>query len=71
MAGQADHVHAALVVGFLTGEQALHGIGAVEGLGIGDHAAQQGYQLVSIPGSVLANEQVGTFGAIAYDKVTM
>ena len=61
---EAEHVNTALVVVVLTGEQALDGIGAVEGLGVGNHAAQQGDQLVSVPGSVLTHEQVGAGGAV-------
>ena len=63
-AGKAEHIHTALVVVVLTGEQALDGIGAVQALGVGDDAAQQGDQLVGVPGSVLADEQVGALGAV-------
>ena len=63
-AGKAEHIHTALVVVVLTGEQALDGIGAVQGLGIGDHAAQQGNQFIGVPRSVLTHEQVGALGAV-------
>ena len=63
-ASEAEHIHTALVVVVFTGEQALHSVGAIQGLGVGHHAAQQGNQLVSIPGSVLADEQIGTLGAV-------
>ncbi len=63
-AGEAEHVDPALVVGVFTGEQALDGVGAVQGLGVGNHAAQQGHEFVHVPGGVLADEQVGALGAV-------
>ena len=63
-AGEAEHIHTALVVVVFTGEQSLHSVGTVEGLRVGNDAAEQCDQLISVPCGILSDEQVGTLGAI-------
>ena len=63
-AGEAEHIDTALVVVILTGEQTKDGVGAVQSLSICHDTTQQSHQFVSIPSSVLTNEQVSTVGAV-------
>ena len=63
-AAQAVDVIAAAAGVFFTGEQALDRIGAVQALGIGHDAAQQGDHFVSVPAGIVSAEQVGTGGSV-------